>query len=305
MKRLVVAVTLLAAAVSLAQNASGPTDPGQPGDFGALTSVGPNTLGGTTTLSGYTAGQDAGLHNMTLSGDLTVTGYTAGRDGGYHNLTVSGDVTSAVSVNAGLSVHSDSLQTLGGGGTAMDIATSGSGSVTLGNPTSTQLVLSGGSAQFTAPSFIANGATSLAFASGCYLDIAGGSSSTQTTVASQGTDCGLTLSSLSAGATNLGTEGAGATLIGNGSGYVTINGDAGVAGALLFTGVLATSNNGVAGSIATDGSGNGSTAVPTNSICICSPTSAPVNVCNRSGPTLNVQAGAANDSVQFFCIVKL
>lgn len=95
----------------------------------------------------------------------------------------------------------------------------------------------------------------------------------------------------------------------NVTGFVR-GGDAGfhnvtASGDVSFAGLISTSNDLVADTIATDGSGNGTATVPNNSLCYCSPTSAPVNACNRSGTTLTVQAGVASDPVQFFCIVKL
>lgn len=47
------------------------------------------------TVSGYTAGRDAGFHNVSLTGELSVAGYTGIQDAGASNIVASGTVSAA------------------------------------------------------------------------------------------------------------------------------------------------------------------------------------------------------------------
>jgi hypothetical protein len=122
---------------------------------------------------------------ITITGDLTVTDDLAVTD----ELAVDGVV------------KTDSLQTFGGGATAMSVCTTGTGNCTFGNSTSTGPQCSGGSCTF-AGIVQVNGALNSGAASACSWARTGGASAVAD--AASGSNCSMTITPSGTGDWNLG-----------------------------------------------------------------------------------------------------
>lgn len=135
------------------------------------------------------------------------------------NVVDAGTITASTVVDAP-TVKADAIQTHTGGATGMNIATTGSGTVTIGNSTSGQMSMNGtvlswnGTSQF-------NGIVNLAAASSCDAVFTGAASANPVTLNASGTNCGFTVGGTGSGTYSFGASGTGATTIGNGTGNVT------------------------------------------------------------------------------------
>lgn len=147
--------------------------------------------------------------------------------------TFSSTVTAAT-VDTSSSMKTDSLQTHTGGATQLNIATTGTGDVLVGNGTSGAFELTGAVMQLTGGLNV-SGFANLAQGSTNYLAIAGAAASNPVTVAATGTNAGVTVSGTGSGAYSFGNSGTGATTIGNSTGGVVLSGGVQVGGSTALT----------------------------------------------------------------------